>query len=86
MNFDTFPDDDSPDLSDEEIAAAMDTVDAPAFSRMLISFSCPSCGTIGNVVHHERRRRKPDHFTRVTFRCANAHTVVKTFRINWVAP
>lgn len=86
MTFDEFPDDDSPDLSDEEIAAATVTADATTFARMLISFSCPSCGTISTDVHHERRRRKPDHFTRVTFRCQNAHSVVKTFRINWVAP
>lgn len=83
---DGFPDEDSPDLSDEEIAGAQDTYDQEDFfkSVRLLYLCCPSCELPLKQRRHQRRRRKPDVFSRVVFTCAAGHESVKTFKVNWL--
>lgn len=79
-----YPDEDSPDLSDEEVAGAIQS-QSPKDVGQLIHLSCSSCGaTPMAFAKHERRRRKPHHYWRVTLRCEAGHEVKKVLQMTWM--
>lgn len=84
---DSFPDGDSPDLSDAEILGARLTANEAELvvsMRSTLVHSCPVCmGTIVSVTQ-ERRRRKPDHFIRSIHACAEGHRTTLTYKVNWL--
>jgi hypothetical protein len=82
-----YPNEDSDDLSDDEIAASIETASAGVLaSRMvaLLHLSCASCGKPMNKVENAIRRRKPDLFSRLTTTCESGHQATQTFRVNWL--
>ncbi len=84
------PEEDSPDLQDEEIAGAVVTVRHFDFADKclaLVHLSCPTCGKKRTSMSHAIRRRKPNLFARMTLQCEEAHPLslsVHTFQVNWM--
>jgi len=58
---------DSPDLTDEEIALAVDTTDAEISARMF-SVQC-KCGHLHDQRHSKLRRRRPYHYAILDLGC-----------------
>lgn len=82
-----YPEENSPDLTDEDIVSAIETDGVGYFTHEtspLLLLSCPSCG--GPIVStgYAVRRRKPDLFLRTTLACEMGHKVVKHFKVNWM--
>jgi len=88
FDYQSYPEDDSPDLADEEIAGATDTSSPHQFSDVLgdalIHLSCGSCGGHNAKVHSSLKRRKPHVYSRSEFTCPCGHVWRKTYRIDWL--
>jgi hypothetical protein len=88
LDYKTYPEENSLDLTDEEIAGATETLNPPDFRDKLhdalIHLSCGSCGGPATKFHSSLKRRKPHVFSRTDLTCANGHTWRKTFQIDWL--
>jgi len=88
-NPDLPPEEDSEDLTDDEIAGAIMTRGIQTVIEVVSAFceGCPEC--VGDrermgVTEHALRRRNPNLFWRVTFKCKAGHVEGVTFRVNWM--
>lgn len=81
-----YPEEDSEDLTDQEIETALDVTGVVAWVMVLQAFcsSCPECGGRMGVVTHALRRRKPNLFWRTTLKCGAGHDEQVTCRANWI--
>ncbi len=87
MNFNQAeaPEEDSPDLTDEEIADAVPTSEAREMAKGILDIvHCPVCKSDWAHVSALARRRKPNLYSRMTFKCTNGHVLRKTFVANWM--
>jgi hypothetical protein len=76
-----YPDEDSEDLTDEEVESALLTTDKSDLAHR-VSQATPDGTT---KVQHERRRRKPHQYLRTTFYGEDGEILDRRlFRINWV--
>jgi len=82
----TYPEDDSPDLTDSEIEGAISTDNPKDFGDKLalIYLSCGSCKGPVTKTHSSLLRRKPSVFSRTETTCVNGHTERITYRIDWI--
>ena len=65
-----FPDEDSPDLADEDIAKAIPITSYSDVTR----YPCPTCGNVNPVREkHARKRRKPNNYSKVTIHYECGH-------------
>ena len=74
---------DSPDLSDEEVAMAQAATekDIPDHLR---GITCCACDEPITRMKHELRRRRPYHYWRVRLHCAAGHESLRIFRmLDW---
>ena len=88
LDFRSYPEDDSPDLSDEEIEGAAETKDAQDLQEKMVALIHLSCGSCSGSVQGTKsalRRRKPHLFSRTEFKCENGHVWTRTFRIDGLA-
>jgi hypothetical protein len=76
------PDNDSEDLSDEEIAKATPTVDTHDLSKQVGDFLLSRPGT--QLEKHELRRRKPHLYWRVRLRDTAGEEHVLVFVADWL--
>lgn len=80
------PEDDSPDLTDDEIESATDTADSNDFVRALEEtlrpLVRPNVG--GSIQGHELRRRKPHLYCRTRIGLHGEPDKVLVFRVNWL--
>ena len=79
-----YPDDDSEDLTDEEIAAALPTSGESGIVRAIQALNCDLCGEPFSGNAHELRRRKPHLYWRVRLVCAKGHMVKRVFLADWL--
>lgn len=81
----TIPEEDSDDLTDDEIASALPTTGSDdTIQRMRGLLGCPLCGARRVVREHALRRRRPNLFWRTTFLCDGGHKERVFFRVNWL--
>lgn len=78
-----FPDDDSKDLTPEELSSCIDTGTLEEWAGLLIH-SCDYCNEPMIPVRFGRRRLKPDHYVRVVTDCSRGHTMSRLFKVNWL--
>lgn len=78
-----FPDDDSQDLSPEELKSCIIVENMGELAKAMI-LSCPDCSETLKPSHFERKRLKPDHYIRARFSCSNNHKVSRLFKVNWL--
>lgn len=88
-NPDPIPEEDSEDLSNDEIAHAIPTQTVQTVIEVVSAFceGCPKCPDSNvrmSVTEHALRRRRPNLFWRVTFKCRNGHDEQVTFKVNWM--
>jgi len=81
-----FPQDDSPDFDETEASAAEVTSNVADLTQRLSHLSCGVCGGRMALVQHQRRFRKPHHYTRMSLSCGEGHTETRTYRMDWIAP
>ena len=75
---------DSPDLTDDQVAAAVPAADPEDVRAHLAGARC-ECGSPLLVQKHLLRRRAPHHYWRVHLRCASQeHEVTVVYRTDWL--
>lgn len=82
----TMPDEDSPDLTDEEIAGAVDTSDSNAFVKALEEEIRPLIrpNVAAAIQSHELRKRKPHLYCRTRVALDSEPDKVLLFRVDWL--
>lgn len=82
----TPPEDDSPDLTDEEIVGAIPTQDSKSFvsalEEVLRPLVRPNVG--GSIASHELRRRKPHLYCRTRIALDGEPDKVLLFEVDWL--
>lgn len=78
-----YPDEDSEDLTDEEVASAIETTGTEGIVSGA-TIPCPECSGVVRVLLHELRRRKPHLYWRTTLECVHGHTTVRLFITDWL--
>ena len=81
---DTPPEEDSEDLTNAEILAAVLTGQVSDLVIHLTEQTCPECRSRLLVAGHALRRRAPNLYWRVSARCANGHPTQVTYQTNWL--
>lgn len=77
-----YPDEDSEDLTDEEVAAAIET---EGTEDIVAGTTVPcECGGGVRILLHEFRRRKPHMYWRTTLECSHGHTTKRLFVTDWI--
>jgi hypothetical protein len=77
------PEDDSPDLTDEEIARALPTGGPDDLVPHLTGQKC-ECGQPMTVVKHEKRFRSPHLYWKAHLTCLEGHASHKVFQVTWL--
>jgi hypothetical protein len=77
-----FPDDDSPDLTDEEIAAALPSGSAKDLAKHL-NAPCVTCGATGGKSAFRNLKRGSHYYSRVTVTCPAGHQATTVFETTW---
>lgn len=78
------PEEDSDDLTDQEIAAALPTSRLDEIILWVKNRTCGPCGEGIARVQHERRRRGPLAFWRIRLWCSAGHETTATFSTPWL--
>lgn len=79
------PEEDSPDLTDEEIAQSVPTENLVDFARIWrTQFLVCDCGALRQPIKSVLRRRKPNLYSRMHTKCTHGHEHTKTFVVNWM--
>lgn len=78
------PEEDSEDLTNAEILAAVPTGHINDLVRHLTGQTCPECQSRLLVAGHALRRRAPHLYWRVSARCAQGHPAQVTYQTNWL--
>ena len=81
---DTPPEEDSADLTNAEILAAVPTGQMTDLVRHLLAQTCSECPSRLLVAGHALRRRAPHLYWRVTARCAQGHFAQATYQTDWL--
>lgn len=82
-----YPEEDSEDLTDAEIAEAVSVAGPTDIVDHLAGLRCQTCEGEGklHVLAHVFRRRKPHLYWRVTLGCKNGHQQhAKMFLTDWI--
>lgn len=79
-----YPEEDSEDLTDEEIAKAIPTVGTGDIVNVLQDLKCEVCNEPFVGHSHELRRRKPNLYWRVVSRCPQDHMDHRLFQVDWL--
>jgi len=79
-----FPEEDSPDLTDEEMVAAIDVTTPEEMSQACLDLKCPTCSETLTFTKHQLRRRAPHLYARVLFVCKDGHQGSVTFRAHFL--
>lgn len=79
------PEEDSSDLTDEEIAHSVEAGTPEALADYLLgTVKCLTCGGKVAVTQHQLRRRAPSHYARTLFVCQDGHHGSVTFRVGFL--
>ena len=79
------PEDDSEDLTDEQVTKATPTKSAEGLAERMTHLSCTICGARPEVwISHALRRRAPHLYSRTHFKCATGHEEVVLFTVDWL--
>ncbi len=79
------PEENSTDLTDEQVIGATITVGEDDIVKKLCAVhNCPGCGTRMHVVKHSLRRRTPHLYWITWFECNEGHRDSAVFRADWV--
>jgi uncharacterized protein with PIN domain len=77
--------DDSDDLSDEEVAQAIALPNVDRVIAHLRAMRCPQCEKEVAPTSHARRRRVPSLYWRMRVRCSENHaSVLVVVRMDWL--
>ena len=80
-----YPEEDSPDLADGEVFAALPTDNHSDIVQHLTSLTCGDCGeATTQVKSHKLLRRKPHMYWRVLLECAEGHPTTIVFESDWI--
>jgi hypothetical protein len=79
-----FPEEDSPDLTDEEMVAAIDVTTLEEMTDRLLISKCSKCFASISPTKHQLRRRAPHLYARVLFVCKDGHQGSVTFRAHFL--
>jgi len=74
------PEEDSPDMTLDELAGATLAETPEVIASALLETSCPTCQGKVTVTKHVLRRRAPNLYARVLFVCQDGHQGSATFR------
>ena len=78
------PDEDSTDITEQQIRSAVKTDNPAELVRHMAYLLCPKCGAQPLLLRHVLRRRAPDLYSRTCCTCANGHVEYFVFRVNWI--
>lgn len=78
------PEEDSPDMTYEEIAGAVAAPTSEVMAEVLGKQTCPICQGAVQVTRHVLRRRAPNYYARVLFVCKDGHKGSVTFRAQFL--
>lgn len=78
------PEEDSPDLTDEEIAGAVEASTSARMAEVFAETKCPTCSDQVMVSRHQLRKRGPLHYARLFFVCKDGHAGSITFRASFL--
>jgi hypothetical protein len=86
LDFQSVPDDDSPDLTDEEVEGAIPTRDSNDFVRNLEELIRPLIrpNVSASIKSHELRRRKPHLYCRTCLAIDGEPDKVVLFQLDWL--
>jgi hypothetical protein len=84
MGVDDMPEEDSGDLTNEEILAAVLTSHRQQIVEYLHRQTCGECRGRVIVTGHALRRRTPHLYWRVLGRCSTGHEARVTFQADWL--
>lgn len=80
-----FPSEDSPDLTNDELAVALDAQTPDDIAKGLTDFRCCACAAPYKVISkHQLRRRAPHFYARVLLSCQNGHQGSVLFRAHFL--
>lgn len=85
MNLPNELENDSGDLSSEDVRQAIPTASVDVMLDYLHKFRCHKCECAIEIIEHALRRRTPFFYARMTLRCKRDHKQVITFRADWLA-
>jgi RNase P subunit RPR2 len=77
------PQDDSSDLTEEEIGRALATGSPADMAQKLSGQVCRVCGESLFTVRQQKRRRSPHIYSRVTLTCPNNHWITQLYQVTW---
>lgn len=79
------PEDDSEDLTDPQVAQAVETKSAEHLAEHLTLLSCTICGARPELwISHALRRRAPHLYSRTHVRCPAGHEETYVFTVDWL--
>lgn len=79
-----YPEEDSPELRDDEVAQAVPTGKLDDLVPLMNRHICPRCGKKVAVEGHKLLRRKPHLFWQVRFKCTTGHPSALLFQTTWL--
>jgi len=77
--------DDSEDLTDEEVESAIAVANVDAMLKRLRDARCPECEKEIEVFAHALRRRVPFLYARMDLQCQKEHSHTIIFRADWLS-
>ena len=83
-NPEPIPEEDSEDLSDDEIAGSLGSGCVGDIIGSLREARCLTCSDPLHLVEHALRRRQPHLYWRVLMRCGDGHENEVTFKADWI--
>jgi hypothetical protein len=78
------PEDDSEDLTDGQIAQAVETTGSKDFGERQARLSCTTCGARHGTLSHALRRRAPHLYSRTEATCEAGHQEMFVFLVDWL--
>jgi hypothetical protein len=78
------PEEDSEDLTDEQVAQAVETKGQADLTVRLVHLSCSTCGALHEAVDHALRRRAPHLYSRTKAKCPAGHDEVFVYCVDWL--
>lgn len=79
------PEEDSPNLTDADIASAQDTSAIEDIEKALQGFKCPTCdGEAFTGPEHTLLRHIPSLYWRIQMTCAQDHPITLFFKVDWL--
>ena len=79
-----YPEEDSEDLTDEEIASAIPSTGTDDIVAGIMVPGCSECGGKVRILSHDLRRRKPHLYWRATVECGQNHRTARLFEADWI--